>query len=70
MDNTDRAQWIDNDEGLYNWWRMSKQSKAAFMKENRVELDAAINNARHPCRSDCYACKSGVGSHEFRSDRY
>lgn len=43
LNNTDRSQWIDNDEGLYNWWRSSRQSKAAFIKENREELDRCIN---------------------------
>ena len=45
MNNTEREQWIDNDEGLYNWWRASKQSKRQFIKENRAEIDAAIDNA-------------------------
>lgn len=44
MNNTEREQWIDNDEGLYNWWRSSKLSKRKFIKENRAEIDAAINN--------------------------
>ena len=43
MNNTEREQWIDNDEGLYNWWRGSGLSKRAFIKENRAEIDAAIN---------------------------
>ena len=39
---SDIDQWIDNDEGLYNWWKRSKQSKRAFIKENRAELEACI----------------------------
>ena len=66
LNDTDRAQWIDNDEGLYNWFRGSRQSKREFIREHRAELDTAINNALHPCRADCYACKSGVGTHVFR----
>lgn len=42
LNNRDREQWIDNDEGLYNWWRSSRQSKTAFIRENRAELDEAI----------------------------
>lgn len=34
----DIIEWIDNDEGLYNWFNRSRQSKAIFIKENRVEL--------------------------------
>ena len=37
--------WIDNDEGLYRWWKSSKQSKRNFIKENREELEACINRA-------------------------
>lgn len=36
------SQWIDNDEGLYNWWKGSKKAKQAFIKENRCELEACI----------------------------
>lgn len=39
---SDINQWIDNDEGLYLWWRRSRQSKKAFIKENRAELEACI----------------------------
>ena len=39
-----RAQWLDNDEGLYSWWRSSKQSKTAFIRANRAEIDAVIQN--------------------------
>ena len=50
MNDEDREQWIDNDEGLYRWWRSSRQpngkrmSKRQFVKENRQELTEAINN--------------------------
>lgn len=42
---SDISQWIDNDEGLYNWWRGSRQSKTAFIRANRSELEAAIRGA-------------------------
>ena len=38
----DISQWIDNDEGLYNWWRRSRQSKRSFIKDNRDELESCI----------------------------
>lgn len=44
MNNTERAQWIDNDEGLYRWWKSSRQSKRQFIQENREEIDQAIGN--------------------------
>ncbi len=42
LNDTDRAQWIDNDEGLYNWWRSSGQSKREFIRQNRRAIGAAI----------------------------
>lgn len=42
MNNEQRCQWIDNDEGLYDWWKASKLSKRKFIQENRKEIDAAI----------------------------
>lgn len=44
MNNRERELWIDNDEGLYTWWRRSKLSKRKFIKENRQEIDKVINN--------------------------
>ena len=44
MNNTERNQWIDNDEGLYNWWKSSRLSKREFIRQNRAEIDAAIAN--------------------------
>lgn len=42
MTRAEIAQWIDNDEGLYDWWRSSRQSKSAFIRDNRAELTACI----------------------------
>lgn len=44
MNDTDRAQWIDNDEGLYDWWKSSRQSKRGFIRENRADITQAIDN--------------------------
>ena len=44
MSKSDIAQWIDNDEGLYNWWKGARQSKTAFITENREELTRCIEN--------------------------
>jgi hypothetical protein len=45
LNDTDRAQWVDNDEGLYNWMRGSRLSMRAFVRQNRAELDAYIQKA-------------------------
>jgi hypothetical protein len=42
LNDTERAQWIANDEGLYNWQRSSRLSVRAFIKANRDELDGII----------------------------
>ena len=42
LNDEERAQWIDNDEGLYDWWRSTRLSKREFIRQNRAELDAAI----------------------------
>lgn len=44
LNDTDRSQWIDNDEGLYSWWKSTRLPKARFIKENRAELTTAILN--------------------------
>lgn len=44
MNDSERAEWLDNDEGLYDWWRASKQSKRDFIRENREAITLAINN--------------------------
>jgi hypothetical protein len=42
MNDGDREDRVDNDEGLYLWWRSSRMSKRAFVRANRAELTAAI----------------------------
>jgi len=32
--------------GGYNWWKSSRLSKAEFIRQNRAEIDAAIENVR------------------------
>lgn len=45
MNDKEREMWIDNDEGLYNWWRSSGLSKRAFIRANREELTRLITKA-------------------------
>ncbi len=44
MNNQERSQWIDNDEGLYRWFLSSHMSKVKFIQENKEEIDQCINN--------------------------
>lgn len=43
LNDKDRAQWIDNDEGLYNWKRSTRLSMREFIKQNRAVIDEHIN---------------------------
>jgi len=38
----ERRQWIDNDEGLYDWYRSSRLSMREFIKLNRAGIDEVI----------------------------
>lgn len=42
MNDKDREQWLDNDEGLYSWWKQSRLSKRAFIQQNRKVITEAI----------------------------
>jgi hypothetical protein len=44
LTNAERENWINNDEGLYNWKRSSKLSMRKFIAENKEEIDRCINN--------------------------
>ena len=44
MNNPEREQWIDNNEGLYDWWRSSRLSKREFIRQNRSEIDRLIQS--------------------------
>jgi hypothetical protein len=43
INDEERRQWIENDEGLYLWKRSSKLSMREFIRENREAIDAVIN---------------------------
>ena len=45
INDSDRAEWVNNDEGLYNWWKSTKKGITTFVRENRKELDEFIYRA-------------------------
>lgn len=55
---SDIEQWVDNDEGLYNWWRSERprQPKRKFIRDNRAELERLIIAVRDrpPATSRCW----------------
>ncbi len=46
INDEDRRQWIESDEGLYNMQRSSRQPMRFFIRTHRAEIDAVINNVR------------------------
>jgi hypothetical protein len=53
--NTDRRELISSDANLYGWWKSSKLSMAAFVRENKEKIDSVI--LRDYARTS--ACKCG-----------
>ena len=52
INDTDRENWIANDEGLYRWHLRSKLSLRTFIRLNREGIDAHIRmvNNREPAK--------------------
>jgi hypothetical protein len=46
VNDTDREEFIDNDEGLYRWWKGTRLPKRRFIRENRRKIDEVINNVQ------------------------
>ena len=45
LDYNELRLWVENDEGLYNWYKSSRQPISTFIKENAKELRAFIRKA-------------------------
>lgn len=48
MNDQDRKQWVQNDEGLYRWWLSTRQGITTFVRENRAELTRLITAYLNP----------------------
>jgi hypothetical protein len=62
LTNDDREDWVNNDEGLYDWWQASGLSIRAFIRQNRELIDEAINNVvggKQPAHYLKYGGRSG-----------
>jgi hypothetical protein len=44
MNDTEREDWVRNDEGLYAWWQSERprQSLRTFVRANRAKIDEVI----------------------------
>jgi hypothetical protein len=40
----ERADWVNNDEGLYSRWKASRLGLRAFIRGNRPIIDEVIEN--------------------------
>lgn len=45
FNNDDRAEWVNNDEYLYQWWNHSGLSMGEFIYRYRKDIDKHINSA-------------------------
>jgi hypothetical protein len=54
MNNDDRSQWVDNDEGLYDMWKKSRKSKKEFIKENKELIDKLADNVMNGTKKQHY----------------
>ena len=57
MNDADRKDWVNNDEGLYNMFRRSGLSITKFVMTNRAFLDECIGNVtsgRKPAHYKAY----------------
>ena len=42
VNDTDRQQWVDNDEGLHRMWLASRKGITVWVRENRPMIDEVI----------------------------
>ncbi len=59
MNDQDRSQWVDNDEGLYLKWKRSRVSKQKWIKENRAIIDDVIKNVTEGIQPAHYLAYGG-----------
>jgi hypothetical protein len=45
FNDSDREEWVNNDELLYRWWRLTPMSLSYFVKTHRREIDEHIREA-------------------------
>ena len=48
MNDNERREWVNNDEGLYLWWKSSRTGLYTWVKDHRKEIDETINQIISP----------------------
>jgi hypothetical protein len=46
INDSDREEWVNNDEGLYDMWRRSGRGITRWVREHRAEIDEVIRAVR------------------------
>ncbi len=46
MNDNEREQWVNNDEGLYLWWKAERKAMRTFIRQHRQDIDHHINDVR------------------------
>ena len=54
MNDNDRAQWVDNDEGLYDLWKKSGLPQREWIRQNRDLIDEVATNVQSSTRPQHY----------------
>jgi hypothetical protein len=54
INDTEREDFVDNQENLYNMQRRSRLSKRNFVRQNRDLIDKVIENANRPRQKQWY----------------
>jgi hypothetical protein len=61
INDEERRQWVDNDEGLYEMWTESQMGLYRWVRENRAIIDEVIVNVRDGAKPAHYL-KYGEGN--------
>lgn len=48
INDKDRAEFVENEEGMYRWYRSCRQPLRTFVRENRTDIDRVIIEANKP----------------------
>lgn len=56
----DIKEWVNNDEGLYRWWKSSRMSLNSFVKANREELERCISRVLNRPPGTSYHAMGGA----------
>lgn len=66
MSDTERRQWVENDEGLYLLWKRSGVGLYRWTREHRTEIDAVIEVVTGRSRPKKYDTAWATGYGEVR----